>query len=149
MNEMRATGAKRQSDQTYSASTSLREHESEGCAGERLCPLHFAMQQLAYTAVSQFVFYAEGEYTPRPDLLEDLVRWERLHRLIACRICPALRIGGNIASALDAALALLPEAQFHRQRQMLARCASCDQQDACPLESESDLHLFASHYSQE
>ena len=43
-----------------------------GRAGELACPLHVAMQELAQAAVSQLAYYAEGEYTPRPDLMREL-----------------------------------------------------------------------------
>jgi len=106
------------------------------------CPLHFAMQRLAETAVSQLVYYADGEYVPRPDLLRDLERWQRLHRLIAGSICPASRAVEASAADLCAALALIPEAQFTAQREMLSRCAARGHGDACPLEREAGLNPF-------
>jgi len=115
---------------------------SGAAADEAQCPLHFAMQQLAHAAVSQLVYYADGEYVPRPDLLRDLERWQRLHGLIAGSICPASRAAHAGSANLCAALALIPEAQFTAQREMLARCAAHGCGDACPLERASELSLF-------
>lgn len=106
------------------------------------CPLHVSMQRLARAAVSQLVYYADGEYLPRPDLLDDLERWQRLHALIAARICPASRRTSPSGHDLDAARALVPEAQFTALREMLGRCAAHSQGDACPLDAESELELF-------
>jgi hypothetical protein len=111
-------------------------------ASEAQCPLHFAMQQIAQAAVSQLVYYAHGEYVPRPKLLRDLERWQRLHSLIVGRICPVSRTGAPSASDLCGAAALIPEAQFTAQREMLARCALRDRGDPCPLEQISELNLF-------
>lgn len=52
---------------------------SHGNAGETLCPFHVAMQELAEAAVCQLVYYAEGEYAPRPGLLRELDRWQQAH----------------------------------------------------------------------
>ncbi len=110
--------------------------------GEARCPLHFAMEQLAHAAVAQLVYYAHGEYLPRADLLRDLERWQRVHALIAERICPATCSAGASLASLCAALALIPEARFAAQREMLARCAARDRGDACPLEQASEPRLF-------
>src|SRR5690349_21357203 len=76
------------------------------------CPLHFTMQRLARAAVSQLVYYADGEYVPRANLLDDLERWQSLHALVATRICPASRRTSSAEDDLHAAQALVPEAQF-------------------------------------
>ena len=112
MNERQSYGVEDDQARLLRPPSRLSERVSKGYAEEALCPLRFVMQQLASTTVSQSVFYAEGEYAPRPDLLEDLERWERLHRLIACRICPALRTGGNIASDLTQRLRCSPRHSF-------------------------------------
>ena len=39
---------------------------------EALCPLHLAMERIAKSAVSQALYYAQGEYAPRPELLREL-----------------------------------------------------------------------------
>jgi hypothetical protein len=72
----------------------LRTDAFSGRAAKPLCPLHLAMQELARAAVSQLVYYAEGEYASRPDLMRELDRWQQAHRLIADGICPAARKGG-------------------------------------------------------
>jgi hypothetical protein len=106
------------------------------------CPLHFTMQRLARAAVSQLVYYADGEYVPRANLLDDLERWQSLHALVATRICPASRRTSSAEDDLHAAQALVPEAQFTALREMLARCAAREQGDACPLGAESELEPF-------
>src|SRR5581483_3075989 len=73
---------------------------SSACAQ---CPLHFAMQRLTRAAVSQLVYYADGEYMPRANLLGELDRWERLHATVATRICPAGREAPLTAADLRAA----------------------------------------------
>ncbi len=142
MNKTREGGAGGRPGQAPGAAASLSERLRGVWAGEAQCPLHFAIQQLAQAAVSQLVFYADGEYAPRPDLLRELERWQRLHSLIAGRICPASRAGNGGAAHLCAALALIPEAQFTAQREMLARCTARSCGDACPLERGSVLNLF-------
>lgn len=110
------------------------------------CPLQFAMQQLAHAAVAQLVYYAHGEYVPRPELARELERWQRLHDLIARRICPASRAVETDPSDLDpdrdAVLALIPEGQFAGLRHMLARCSVRQRGDACPLERDPVVNLF-------
>lgn len=106
------------------------------------CPLHVTMQRLTRAAVSQLVYYADGEYAPRPNLLHDLERWQRLHALIATRICPALRQAPSTTTDVSAAQELVPEAQFTALREMMARCAARQAGDACPLESVSHLEPF-------
>jgi hypothetical protein len=46
--------------------------ESGREAGEALCPLHLAMERIAQAAVSQTLYYAQGEYAPRPEILREL-----------------------------------------------------------------------------
>jgi len=36
---------------------------------DALCPLHVAMQELAHAGVSQLLYYAQGEYAPRAELM--------------------------------------------------------------------------------
>jgi hypothetical protein len=105
--------------------------------------MHFAMQRLTRAAVSQLVYYADGEYAPRPNLLHDLERWQRLHGLVATRICPAGRMSPMTEADLRAAQELVPEAQFTALREMLARCGGRAAGDACPLEGESPLEPFS------
>ena len=85
-------------------------------AEDALCPLHVAMQGLAQAAVSQLVYYAQGEYAPRADLVQDLERWQQLHRLIATRICPASRTERATAAAVTVACGLLPERDYTGQQ---------------------------------
>ena len=87
----------------------LRTDASLGYAGQALCPLHLAMQELARATVSQLVYYAEGEYALRPDLMRELNRWRHARRLIANGVCPALRTEGDPAVALHVACSLMPE----------------------------------------
>ena len=107
------------------------------------CPLHFAMQRLTRAAVSQLVYYADGEYTPRPQLLRELDRWQRFHGLIATQICPAGRESAMTVDDLQAAQALITEAQFTALRELLPRCGERGAGDPCPLESESPLEPFS------
>jgi hypothetical protein len=113
-------------------------------AEDALCPLHVAMQGLAQAAVSQLVYYAQGEYAPRADLVQELERWQQLHRLIATRICPASRVGRATAAAVTVACDLLPERDYTGQRDLLRRCACRNQSDPCPLEDEGELRPFSS-----
>jgi hypothetical protein len=117
---------------------------SHGNAGETLCPLHVAMQELAEAAVCQLVYYAEGEYAPRPDLLRELERWQQAHRLIADSVCPASRTGANPAVALSVVSALIPEDRFTPAREALRCCAQRDQSDPCPFAGESEVSPFTS-----
>ncbi len=123
----------------------LRPDASSGRAGEPLCPLHLVMQELARAAVSQLVYYAEGEYAPRPDLLRELERWQQAHRLIADGICPASRTEAAPAVALFAGCALIPEDRFAAERELLGCCAQREKGDPCPLGGESEVSLFTSH----
>lgn len=107
------------------------------------CPLHITMQRLTRAAVSQLVYYADGEYVPRPNLLRELERWQRLHALVATRICPASREALSTAADVSAARELVPEAQFTALREMLSRCAARQAGDACPLERASHLEPFS------
>ncbi len=119
-------------------------------AGSRLhtedaqCPLHVAMQGLAHTAVSELLDYAQGEYAPRVVLMQDLDRWQQLHRLIATHICPASRTERASAAAVTTARGLLPESRYSSQRDLLRRCACREWGDPCPLEGEAELRPFSS-----
>jgi hypothetical protein len=42
------------------------------------------------------------------------------------------------------ACALIPEDRYTRLRDLIQRCACCDQSDACPLDGESELQPFRS-----
>ena len=122
----------------------LRTGASSGRTAEPLCPLHLAMQELARAAVSQLVYYAEGEYAPRPDLMRELERWQQAHRLIADGVCPASRTTGDPAATLDDIFSLIPEDCFAPAREALRCCAQRDKSDPCPLGGESEVSLFTS-----
>ena len=111
---------------------------------DALCPLHVAMQGLAHTGVSQLLYYAQGEYAPRAELVQELDRWQQLHRLIATHICPASRTERATAAAVAMACGLIPESRYSGQRDLLRRCACRERGDPCPLEGEVELHPFSS-----
>jgi len=111
---------------------------------DALCPLHAAMQGLAHTAVSQLLDYAQGEYAPRAELMQELDRWQQLHSLTAIHICPALRTERAAAAAVTMACGLIPESRYSSQRDLLRRCACRERGDPCPLEGEAELHPFSS-----
>jgi hypothetical protein len=111
---------------------------------DALCPLHVAMQGLAHTAVSQLLDYAQGEYAPRAELMQELNRWQQLHSLIATYICPASRTERASAAAVTMACGLIPESQYASQRDLLRRCACRERGDPCPLEGEAELRPFSS-----
>ena len=111
---------------------------------EALCPLHLAMERIAKSAVSQVLYYAQGEYAPRPELLRELERWQQLHQLVATHICPSSRTEKATAAAVTMARALIPESPYTSLRNLVRRCACCDQSDPCPLESEAELRPFSS-----
>ena len=113
-------------------------------AEEALCPLHLAMERIAQAAVSQTLYYAQGEYAPRPELLCELERWQHVHQLVASHICPALRTENATAAAVTMACALIPEDRYTGQRNLIRRCACRTQSDPCPLESEGELRPFSS-----
>jgi hypothetical protein len=118
-----------------------RQHAETGPQSQdALCPLHVAMQGLAHAGVSQLLYYAQGEYAPRAGLMEDLDRWQQLHRLIAAHICPASRTERATAAAVTIACGLIPESCFSAQRDLLRRCACRERGDPCPLEGEAELH---------
>jgi hypothetical protein len=102
------------------------------------------MQELARAAVAQLVYYAEGEYAPRPDLLHEMERWQQAHREIADGVCPSSRTDFDRTVALHVACALLPEDRFASTRETLRCCAQCVESDACPLATESEVRLFTS-----
>src|SRR5690348_15113921 len=85
-------------------------------AEEETCPLHLAMERIAESAVSQTLYYAQGEYAPRAELLRELERWQQLHQLVATHICPALRREKATAAAVTMACALIPEDRYTGQR---------------------------------
>jgi hypothetical protein len=126
--------------QTPSASLSCTESGPD--TADALCPLHVAMQGIAQSAVSQLVYYAQGEYVPRTELLQELERWQQLHQLIATRICPSSRTETATAAAVTMACALIPEGHYTSQRNLIRRCADCSRGDSCPLEHEAELPLF-------
>ena len=111
---------------------------------DALCPLQLAMQGLAHTGVSQLLHYAQGEYAPRAELLQELDRWQQLHRLIATHICPALRTERASAAAVTMACGLISESRYSSQRDLLRRCACRKRGDPCPLEGEAELRPFSS-----
>jgi hypothetical protein len=111
---------------------------------DALCPLHVAMQGLAHAAVSQVLYYAQGEYTPRAELMQDLDRWRQLHALVATHICPASRTERASAAAVTLACGHIPESCYAGQRDQLRRCACRERGDPCPLEGEAELRPFSS-----
>jgi hypothetical protein len=111
---------------------------------DALCPLHVAMQGLAHTAVSQLLYYGQGEYAPRAELAQELDRWQQLHYLISTHICLASRTECATAAAVTMACGLLPESCYSAQRDLLRRCANCAPSDPCPLDGETELHPFSS-----
>lgn len=122
------------------------QHEAIAASGPQ-CPLHFAMQRLADSAVAQLVYYAHGECSPRPELLREVERWQRLHALVARGICPASRQATAADQDLASALALVPEGQFTALREMLARCAAFTQGAGCPLDAPSRVELFTDEHA--
>jgi hypothetical protein len=106
--------------------------------------MHVAMQGLAQAAVSQLLYYAQGEYAPRAALVQELDRWGQLHRLIATHICPASRTECATAAAVTMACGLIPESRYAGQRDLLRRCAYRERGDPCPLEGEVELRPFSS-----
>ena len=115
-----------------------------GSAGEMACPLHVALQELAQAAVSQSVYYAEGEYTPRPHLMRELERWQQAHRLIADGVCPGSRAAGIPTVALGGVRSLIPEDRFATVHETHRRCSQRNKSDPCPLAGESDARLVTS-----
>ncbi len=111
---------------------------------DALCPLHVAMQGLAHAAVSQLLHYAQGEYAPRAELVQELGRWHQLHSVIATSICPASRTERATAAAVTMACGLIPESRYSGQRDLLRRCACRERGDPCPLEGEAELRPFSS-----
>jgi hypothetical protein len=111
---------------------------------DALCPLHVAMQGLAHAGVSQVLSYAQGEYAPRAELMQELDRWQQLHSLIATHICPASRTERGTAAAVTMACGLIPESCYSGQRDLLRRCACRERGDPCPLEGEAELRPFSS-----
>jgi hypothetical protein len=102
------------------------------------------MQGLAHAAVTQLLYYAQGEYAPRAELLQELDRWQQLHSLITTRICPASRTERATAAAVTMARGLIPETCYSGQRDLLRRCACRERGDPCPLESEAEVRPFSS-----
>jgi hypothetical protein len=111
---------------------------------DALCPLQVAMQELAHAAVSQLLYYAQGEYARQAELAEELDRWHQLHAVIATYICPASRTERASAAAVAMACGLLPESRYSSQRDLLRRCACRERGDPCPLEGEAELRPFGS-----
>ena len=118
--------------------------ESGPEAEETLCPLHLAMERIAESAVSQTLYYAQGEYAPRPELLRELERWQQLHQLVVTHICPSSRTEKVTAAAVTMACALIPEDRYTNQRDLIRRCACRPPSDPCPLEGEGELRPFTS-----
>ncbi len=67
-----------------------------------------------------------------------------VHQLVATHICPSSRTKKATAAAVTMACALIPESPYTSLRNLVHRCASCDQSDSCPLESEAELRPFRS-----
>jgi hypothetical protein len=111
---------------------------------DALCPLQVAMQELAHAAVSQLLYYAQGEYAPRAELVQKLDRWHQLHAVVATCICPAARTQRATAAAVTMACGLIPESRYSSQRDLLRRCACRERGDPCPLEGEVELRPFSS-----
>lgn len=119
-------------------------------AARRECPLHFAMSQLAQVAVTQHVLYEQGEYTARPDLVQELEAWLQMHELVRTRICPASRetrlderwIDAQLDMILAALPTPLPDETRGALREMLAECVERSPGDGCPLDREPDVGLL-------
>ena len=118
--------------------------ETASQSQDALCPLHVAMQGLAHAGVSQLLDYAQGEYAPRAELMQELDRWQQLHSLVATHICPASRTERATAAAVTMACGLIPESHYSGQRDLLRRCACRARGDPCPLEGEAELCPFSS-----
>ena len=105
------------------------------------CPLHTAMRHLTEAAVAQHVLYMEGEVRPRPDLVEAIARWERLHTMIRECVCPATREIVVRAPALAEIVdTTLGETCTQAERDIRARfiqaldaCSACASTAECPL----------------
>jgi hypothetical protein len=115
------------------------------------CPLHIAMRRLAEAAVAQHIRYSQGEMAPRPELMADLLAWNRLHTLTLRAICPALRdfalapgesatsgpAQGGVDAAARAAIDALPDDVTPSEREelytSLMRCAAGSRGDPCPF----------------
>lgn len=105
------------------------------------CPLHTAMRHLTEAAVSQHVLYLEGEVRSRPNLVDTIARWERMHTLIRECICPATREVAVGAAALNDIVDTTLDGMFGPGQtylrtqfvQALEVCASCTSTAECPL----------------
>jgi hypothetical protein len=110
------------------------------------CPLHTAVRQLARAAVTQHVFYAEGEYAPRPDLTEEMHAWLRIHDLVRASVCPASRAANltpaEIELAVLGASACAPEELRAELRTALLACGARTRGEGCPAEREPAKALF-------
>jgi hypothetical protein len=102
------------------------------------------MERIAQAAVSQTLYYAQGEYAPHAELVQELERWRQVHQLVATHICPALRTEKASAAAVTMTCALIPERRYTGQRNLIRRCACRTQGDPCPLESEVEMRPFTS-----
>jgi hypothetical protein len=116
------------------------------------CPLHIAMREAAGTAVLQHVLYLEGECLPRPELVETLEAWTRLHRLITERICPASRrrpldpsqLPAMLEETLSGCLPPVPAQLPAQVLQLLQQCVACTPASGCPLDMQPDGDLGVS-----
>jgi hypothetical protein len=131
-------------DRAKTPSSGQQRAEPGSEAEETLCPLHLAMERIAESAVSQTLYYAQGEYAPRPELLSELERWGQVHQLVVTHICPAARTQKATAAAVTMACGLIHEERYAGQRNLIRRCACRTQGDPCPLESEVELRPFSS-----
>lgn len=110
------------------------------------CPLHTAMRRLARVSVAQHVFYAEGEYAPRPDLTEEMHTWLRIHDLVRASVCPAFRAANLSPAEIELAIASAT-AMVHRDvraelRTALVACGARSTGEGCPVEREPAKPLF-------
>ena len=110
------------------------------------CPLHTAMRRLARVSVAQHVFYAEGEYAPRPDLTEEMHAWLRIHDLVRASVCPASRPLNLLPAAVELAIAdasaASPEGIRAELRTALLACGARTRGEGCPAEGEPARALF-------
>jgi hypothetical protein len=110
------------------------------------CPLHMAVRRLARAAVTQHVFYAEGEYAPRPALAEEMHAWVRIHDLVRGSVCPASRAPNvtlaEIELAIASATAMVHQDVRSELRAALVACGARSTGEGCPVEREPAKPLF-------
>lgn len=107
----------------------------------RECPLHTAMRHLAEATVAQHVLYLEGEVRSRPDLVNTISRWERMHTLIRECVCPVTRAVPVSAPALAEIVDITLSGMFTPGQEQLRTqfvhvlevCAACATTAECPI----------------